>query len=203
MKDENENITQEEDTVIEEDFINEASDDVEFVEEDSEGSELSSAAKIKKLREDLKTANKERLEYLTGWQRAQADYVNLKKEGDERLSRGKELGREQLMDSLLPALDAFDMAIGNKEAWEKVDENWRNGIEFIHSRLISALEENKMGVIDIIGVPFDPNLHEAIENIPTDDTSLDHTVVSVVQKGYKIGERILRPARVKVYVVNQ
>lgn len=181
----------------------ETNDDFEFVEEDGEGAELSSVAKAKKLREDLKTANKERLEYLTGWQRAQADYVNLKKESDERLTRGKELGREQLMDSLLPALDAFDMAIGNKEAWQKVDENWRNGIEFIHSRLISALEENNMSVIDTIGAPFDPNLHEAIENIPTDDKSLDHTIAAVIQKGYKMGERILRPARVKVYVINQ
>lgn len=183
------------------DIGEELSDDVSFVEEDGEGAELSSSAKIKKLREELKTANKERLEYLTGWQRAQADYVNLKKESGESLIRGKEIGREQLLDSLLPALDSFDMAIGNKESWEKVDANWRNGIEYIYSRLLTALTENNVTVIDSVGAPFDPNLHEAIENIPTDDTGRDHTIESIIQKGYKMGDRILRPARVKVYTL--
>ena len=191
----------EEDKII--DIDQEPSDDVSFVEEDGEGAELSSVAKIKKLRDELKTVNKERLEYLTGWQRAQADYVNLKKESGESLIRGKEIGREQLLDSLLPALDSFDMAIGNKESWEKVDANWRNGIEYIYSRLLTALTENNVTVIDTVGAPFDPNLHEAIENIPTDDTALDHTIESIIQKGYKMSDRILRPARVKVYVLNQ
>ncbi len=187
----------EEDKII--DIDQEPSDDVSFVEEDGEGAELSSVVKIKKLRDELKTANKERLEYLTGWQRAQADYVNLKKESSESLIRGKEIGREQLLDSLLPALDSFDMAIGNKESWEKVDANWRNGIEYIYSRLLTALTENNVTVIDTVGAPFDPNFHEAIENISTDDATLDHTIESIIQKGYKMGDRILRPARVKVY----
>jgi molecular chaperone GrpE len=191
------------DEIIEEDAAEEMADDVEFIEEDSEGVELSTQAKLKKLREELKACQKERTEYLTGWQRSQADYINLKKEAEERLKRGKELGREQMMDSLLPALDAFDMAIGNKEAWEKVEPTWRQGIEYIYSRLVSALAENNMEVIDGIGVLFDPTLHEAIENIPTDDESLDHTIAAIIQKGYKMGERVLRPARVKVYVVNQ
>lgn len=194
-------MNDEEDKII--DIDQEPSDDVSFVEEDGEGAELSSVAKIKKLRDELKTVNKERLEYLTGWQRAQADYVNLKKESSESLIRGKEIGREQLLDSLLPALDSFDMAIGNKESWEKVDANWRNGIEYIYSRLLTALTENNVTVIDTVGAPFDPNLHEAIENIPTDDIALDHTIESIIQKGYKMSDRILRPARVKVYVLNQ
>ncbi len=188
------------DEIIEEDAAEEMADDVEFIEEDSEGVELSTQAKLKKLRGDLKDCQKERTEYLTGWQRSQADYINLKKEAEERLKRGKEIGREQMMDSLLPALDAFDMAIGNKEAWEKVEPTWRQGIEYIYSRLVSALAENNMEVIDAIGVPFNPALHEAIENIPTDDESLDHTIAGIIQKGYKMGDRVLRPARVKVYI---
>lgn len=188
------------DEIIEEDMAEEMADDVEFIEEDSEGVELTTAAKLKKLRGELKACQKERTEYLTGWQRSQADYINLKKEADERLKRGKEIGREQMMDSLLPALDAFDMAIGNKEAWEKVEPTWRQGIEYIYSRLISALADNNMEVIGDIGVPFDPTLHEAIENIPTDDESTDHTIAGIIQKGYKMGDRVLRPARVKVYI---
>src|SRR5574343_266958 len=102
MQDDQEKI---EDEIILEDAREQEADDVEFVEEDGEGSELSTVAKLKKVREQLKTAQQEKTEYLTGWQRAQADYVNLKKEADTALLRGKEVGREQLLDSLLPALD--------------------------------------------------------------------------------------------------
>lgn len=176
-------------------------DDVEFVEEDSEGVELSQTAKIKKLRLELKDAQKERTEYLTGWQRSQADYVNLKKEATESLSRGKELGREQLFDSLMPALDSFSMAMGNRDAWEKVEPTWRQGIEYIYNQLVSALAENGITVIDSLNVSFDPLLHESVETVYTDDQTKDHTIESVIQKGYKLGDKVLRPARVRVYTL--
>jgi molecular chaperone GrpE len=174
-------------------------EDVTFVESTEDGDALPTKDVVKKLREDLKQARKEKEEYLTGWQRAKADYVNLQKETDIKFARGKELGIEELADSLLPALDAFDMAMGNKEAWEKVDKNWRQGIEYIHSKFLQSLADNKVTVISKVGEKFDPMLHESIESIPTDAESKDHIVESIVQSGYKIGERVLRPARVKIW----
>ena len=163
--------------------------------------EVGTKDKLKKLREDLKKCSTERQEYLTGWQRAQADYVNLKKEMSVEFSRGKTVGSERLVESILPVLDSFDMAMGNAEAWNKVDENWRKGIEFIHSQFLNALMENNVIVIDKTGVPFNPLQHQAIENVETDDASKDHTIESIIQKGYVLGDRTIRPARVKVFIV--
>ena len=177
----------------------EPADDVVFEDMDEVGDEITLKTKLKKLRDELKQTQKERMEYLTGWQRSQADYVNLKKEADERLARGKEIGKENILFSILPVLDSFDMAMGNREAWERVDANWRKGIEYIHGSFITALTENNISAIDQVGVPFDPNLHQAVETIPTDDAAQDHMIESIIQKGYKMGDRVLRPARVKVY----
>ena len=174
-------------------------DDVVFEESTEDGDTLPTKDIVKKLREDLKKARAEKQEYLTGWQRAKADYVNLMKDADGRLARGKELGREELADSLLPVLDAFDMAMNNKEAWESVDKNWRMGIEYIYSKLIDALRENGINVIQDLDAKFDPMLHESIESIATLEESKDHTIAFIVQSGYKIGDRVLRPARVKIY----
>ncbi|MBP9821657.1 MAG: nucleotide exchange factor GrpE [Candidatus Pacebacteria bacterium] len=181
----------------------EPADDVVFEDMDEVGDELTLRAKLKKLRDELKQTQKERMEYLTGWQRSQADYVNLKKEADEKLARGKEIGKENILFSILPVLDSFDMAMGNKDAWEKVDANWRKGIEYIYSGFITALTENNISAIDQLAVPFDPNLHQAVETIPTDDAAQDHIIESIIQKGYKLDQKVLRPARVKVYSLNK
>lgn len=174
-------------------------DDVTFVDSTEDGDELPTKDIVKKLRADLKQARLEKEEYLTGWQRAKADYVNFKK--DEEIKR-KELRNYvtiSLVEDLLPALDSFDMAFSNKEAWEKVDANWRNGVEYIHQQLGRTLDAYGVTKIDKIGVTFDHNLHEAIETIDTDNQSLDHTVAFVNQSGYMMDDKVIRPARVRVY----
>ncbi len=175
-------------------------DDVVF-EETAEGeAETFSADKIKKLREDLKKANAEKIDYLTNWQKERADFINYKKGEDDRKKQTLDFAREQFVEELLPVLDGYDMAFSNKEAWEKVDKNWRMGVEYIHAQLLKVLSDN--GVSDISpkeGDSADSNLHDMIENVETDDSSKDHTVAIVMQKGYKLGSRVLRPARVKVF----
>lgn len=184
----------------EEDIKNEDNfEDLTFVESTDDGEALPTKDVVKKLREEIKTLRKEKEDYLTGWQRAKADYVNLQKEADVKFSRGKELGIEELADSLFPALDAFDMAMSNKEAWEAVDKNWRQGIEYIHSKFLQALADNSVTVIGKLGEKFDPNLHESIESVQTDDESKDHIIEKIIQAGYKIGERVIRPARVNIF----
>jgi molecular chaperone GrpE len=178
---------------------NEEFEDVTFVESTEDGGALPTKDVVKKLREDLKQARTEKEEYLTGWQRAKADYVNLQKELTEVRTSSVSLGKEKAIEAILPALDSFSMAMGNKDAWEKVDATWRTGVEYIYNQLLQGLADAGVASIGTVGEKFDPMLHEAIENIATDEESKDNTISSVIQKGYKIGERIIRPARVTVF----
>ncbi len=183
-----------------EDLPAEAGDDTELVEfEYNEDGEEDLKKTLKKLRADLKACQKEKTEYLTGWQRAKADYVNLDKELKSSAAKFMDLGKEGMIEDILPALESFDMAFANKEAWAKVDDNWRKGVEYIHSTLLSALENNGLSEISAAGVAFEPLLHQAVENVETDDKSKDHTIAKIIQKGYKLGDRVLRPAKVAVF----
>lgn len=174
-------------------------DDVEFIDSTEDGEVLPTKDVVKKLREEIKTLRKEKEEYLTGWQRAKADYVNLQKEHGDSHVRSSVLTKEKFMGSILPALDSFDMAFSNKESWEKVDKNWRMGVEYIYSQFTKGLEDAGVEKIDKVGVKFDPTLHESIEVVTTEDEGKDHTVERVIQTGYKIGHRIIRPAKVNIY----
>lgn len=173
-------------------------DVVEFVY--NEDGEEDLKATLKKLRKDVKEARKEKAEYLDGWQRAKADYQNYKNAEGERLLSYASNAKERLFESLLPALDSFDMAMSNKESWEKVDSNWRTGVEYIYNQFMTSLSDNGITTIDKVDVAFDPNLHQSIETTDTEDESKDHTIARIIQKGYRMGDRIIRPARVVVYI---
>ncbi len=154
---------------------------------------------LKKLRLDLKVAKKEKDEYLTGWQKERADFANYKKGEDDRLANYKESMRENILSNFLSIMDSFNMAFSNKEAWEKVDVGWRKGVEYIYSQMNGIFEEYGVKEIGKEGEAFDPSMHESIETVETDDKAKDHTIAKVIQKGYKMGERVMRPARVNVY----
>jgi len=154
---------------------------------------------FKKFREDLKVAKKEKEEYLTGWQKERAEFANYKKGEDDRKAMFSESMRERILTRFLTVMDSFNMAFANREAWEKVDENWRKGVEYIYGQMDTVFEEYGVKPIGDVGEKFDPNIHQSIELMPTDTKELDHTVSTVIQKGYKLGERVMRPARVNVY----
>ncbi len=173
--------------------------DLDFVESTEDGEALPTKDIVKKLREEMKVIRKEKEEYLTGWQRAKADYVNLQKELDIARVNISIITREKMTEKLLPALDSFEMAFSNKEHWETLDKEWRMGIQSIHSQLIKGLEDSGIEKIDQSEIPFDPSIHQSISVVETDDKSKDHTVEKVLQVGYKIGERVIRPAKVVIY----
>lgn len=155
--------------------------------------------KIKKLRDQLKDSQKKSAENMDGWQRALADYANLKKDSAEQVKELKGYVLESFIEELFPVLDSFDMAMKNKETWESVNENWRKGIEYIYIQLTSILSNNQVEVVGNVGEKFNPDLHVAIEEIETDDEKKDGTVSEVVQKGYKGMRGVIRPAKVKIY----
>jgi molecular chaperone GrpE len=154
---------------------------------------------LKKLRQDLKVARKEKEEYLTGWQKERADFANYKKSEDDRKANYSESLREHILTRFLTVADSFNMAFSNREAWEKVDPNWRTGVEYIYSQLNSVFEEYGVKEIGKEGENFDPNIHESIETVETDKKEDNHKIAKVIQKGYKIGDRVMRPARVNVF----
>jgi len=178
----------------------ETNDDSEVLEfEFNDDGEEDLKKTLKKFRANLKSCQKEKEEYLTGWQKERADFINYKKQEDERKAIFSEAMRERILMRFLTVLDSFDMAFANREAWEKVDENWRKGVEYIHAQMNTIFEEFGVKPIGAVGENFDPSIHQSIEVIATDKKENDHKVAEVTQRGYKLGERVIRPARVNIF----
>lgn len=159
--------------------------------------------RIKILRDKLKQVTREKQEYLDGWQRLKADYVNFKKREEESKGEFIKFAREGLIGDLLPVLESFHMAFSNKEAWEKVEPSWRQGVEYIHAQLEQTLEGHGLSKVDPTGAKFDPASHTAIGGVPTDDPKLDHVIAEVVQYGYLLSGKMIRSPRVKVYELSK
>ncbi len=166
--------------------------------DDSVVAEESMGETIKKLREKLKKAEAEKTEYLTDWQRAKADMVNARKREEDDKKSFIKFANEGLIEELIPVLASFDMAMGNKEAWEKADKNWRIGVEYIYSQLVKVLTDNGLKEINPINEKFDHAHHEATTYEPVTDEKLNHVILQVVQKGYSLNGKVLKAPIVKV-----
>jgi len=153
---------------------------------------------LKRLRDKLKKCQSERQEYLDGWQRSQADIANIKKRAVDEQGTSRDRITIGILEDILPVLDSFDMAFKDKEAWESAPEQWRKGIEYIHSQMVSFLHTHNVSIIDPLGKPFDHNEHHSVATIACEDDAQDGIVLELVRKGYKFKEMIFRPADVKV-----
>jgi len=166
--------------------------------DDSVIAEENMAEMIKKLRTKLKKSQADAQEYLTGWQRAKADFINARKRDEEERKEFIKFSNERLIESLVPVLESFDLAMSNKEAWERVDKNWRMGVEYIYSQLKKTLSEAGLEEINPVGLPFDPARDEAASYEPVADAKQDHVILQVIQKGYSLNNKPMRPPKVKV-----
>lgn len=171
--------------------------------DDSVVAEESAQETVKKLREKLKKAQAEAQENLTSLQRAKADFVNAKKRSDEELKEYRKFANEGLIEELLPVLESFQMAMGNKEAWEKADKNWRMGVEYIYSQLLGVLKGAGLEEIDPSGKDFDPLRDEAVSNEPVTDKALHNKVIRVIQRGYTLNGKAVRAPKVVVGEVKE
>ena len=172
-------------------------DDIVFI---SEESDISSdfETKIKKLKDRLRGCEKEKREYLDGWQRAKADFINARQEDEKARGKIMELAKEGMLLEILPVVDSFELAFANKKAWGEVSKGWRDGVEYIYSQLIKIIKENGLESIDPEGGVFDPLLHESVESALASKESEHEKIVEVLQRGYSLNGKILRPAKVKV-----
>ena len=148
------------------------------------------------MRAELRDAKKQRDEYLAGWQKAKADYINLKNESEESRNNLREHIRYDNVLDMLPVIDSFEMAMAG-EAWESVDANWRTGVEYIYQQLWKVLESYGVTEIAETDIPLDPAIHEPMGTEPVEAERNDH-VLAIVQKGYRMGEKVVRPAKVTI-----
>jgi molecular chaperone GrpE len=159
---------------------------------ESENSEQLSA-EIEELKRKLAETESKTAEYRDSWMRSQAEFQNYKK----RLERDNELTyismKGDIIKKVLPALDDLERALQNRRA----DDPWASGIELIARKLQNVLESEGIKKIEAEGMEFDPNFHEAISHEPADGVKSGF-VISVVQNGYMLGDRVIRPALVRV-----
>ena len=170
--------------------------DIELEPEDELGDVAAAKMKLRKLREELAQAKKERQEYLDGWQRCKADSINARKDAQAQAARSAELLREALVHDLIPALDSFDMASAS-EAWADVADGFRSGVEQVQNQLLDALKRHGIERFGRVGERFDHSMHEAVEE-RDDMPGARGEVARVLRHGYKSGSKILRPAQVIV-----
>jgi len=126
--------------------------------------------------------------------RAKAEAENARRRAEDEISKARKFAVEAFAESLLPVTDSLEAGLGHKDA---TPEQIREGAEATLRQLTAALERNKVIAINpAAGSKFDPHQHQAISVVPAEQEA--NTVVSVLQKGYTIAERVLRPALVTV-----
>lgn len=172
--------------------------DIQIDENIDENGDHNNNSLIKKLRQKIKELEEKNQEYLTGWQKERAESVNLRKRLEEEKKDFAKFAKEDIATEIIPVLDSFESAFKNKEAWEKVDKNWRVGVEYIHSQLVSVLSNHGVSVVNPIGDKFDPQRDDAVETLEVDKKEDDHKIVEVVSVGYKLQDKIIRAPKVKV-----
>jgi molecular chaperone GrpE len=156
--------------------------------DDSVVAEESAQESVKKLKEKLKVAEEKAKEYLDGWQRAQADFVNLRKRDEEAKVEFIKFAALSLVGELIPVLDSFNIALsrGHKD------------LEPLYNQLMGVLKANGLEESNPIGEIFDTKYHEAVGTVETKKAEDDHKILEVIQKGYILSGKIIRPAKVKI-----
>jgi len=159
-----------------------------------EGGEV--VSEVEQLEKAFEEAKSEAEEYLDGWRRAQAEFSNYKKRQRAEQAKVRELANANLLRKLLPVLDDFDRAISTMpEGVEKL--SWTQGLLMVKRKLEAILETEGVEPIEAEEASFDPYYHEAVthEEMPGYE---EGQIIGEVQKGYVLGDRVLRPALVRV-----
>lgn len=167
-------------------------EEIEIVADEEENNLPDLQKKIKKLKEELKKCEAERKEYLGGWQRAKADFINYRKDEQKRFIETMQFAAAGLILEILPVLDSFNLA-----SVRGLTSETEKGILLIRSQLEDVLK--KMGLEEItikLGEELNPEKHESVGEMESDLP--EGKIAEVIQKGYLFQNRVLRPARVKI-----
>jgi len=151
---------------------------------------------IEELKKKLEESEKLKQEYLAGWQRARADFLNYKKEELKRVGNLVKVATENLILELLPILDNFDIAEKNLSKEKREDPNIKGFLQ-IKKQILDFLKKQGVEEIKTVGEKLNLQFHEVVEEVDTDEVETGY-IIEEVQKGYEINGRVLRPAKVKV-----
>ena len=152
--------------------------------------------KVSELEKELEEAQAQAAEYLDGWQRTQAEFSNYKKRQEAEWAQVTTLASATLLRKLLPVMDNFERAIATLP--DNLRQlSWCEGVFLIKRELDAVFESEDVKPIETEGQMFDPHYHEAVthEEVPGYE---EGQIIGEVQRGYTLGERVLRPALVRV-----
>ena len=159
-------------------------------ETEEEAGEVRPEDKIAKMRDELSACRKDKQEYMDGWQRAKADYVNALKRFETDIKAAGLRGKVQAVETLLPAFDALERAKEHGEIPE--------GFLAIAKQLESAFATLGLEELGKVGEEFDPAYHEALGQDKVETAEEDDIITAILEKGWCVGETIIRPAKVRV-----
>lgn len=154
------------------------------------------AADVQSLQDELAEARRKADEYLDGWQRSRAEFANYKKRADRDAAQSYQTAAGNVSRRYLGIVDDLERAMKNRPT-QGDGAAWADGIELVYRKFIALLESEGIKPMNPLGEVFDPNLHEAVLS---DDSGQypSGQVTEVLQQGYILGERVLRPAMVRV-----
>jgi molecular chaperone GrpE len=148
------------------------------------------------IRQQLAEAEAKAAEYLDGWQRARAEFANYKRRNDQEKSDLMKIANAALIARMLPILDDFDRAFQTLPS-ELRSLTWIDGVFIVHRKLLATLEGEGLTFIGTEDRVFDPTIHEAVTHESSNEYE-EGQIIGEVQKGYKLGDRVLRPSLVRV-----
>lgn len=151
---------------------------------------------LQELQNRLAEAQAKSNEYLEGWQRSRAEFSNYKKRVEREQEQVYQMASGAILKKFLEIVDDLELALKNRPHQGEGAE-WATGIEMIYRKLLALLEAQGIERMNAEGQMFDPNLHEAITSEPSENHESGQ-VIEVLRAGYLIGDRVLRPAMVRV-----
>ncbi len=151
---------------------------------------------IEMLRVELDEARSSADEYLDGWQRARADFQNYKKRIERERKDVYQTAAGNILKRFLDVLDDMELALETRPQ-DGNGAEFANGIELIYQKLIATLEKEGVSLMDVDGQEFDPAFHEALSSEDSEEYE-SGKIIAVVKSGYVLGDRVLRPALVRV-----
>jgi molecular chaperone GrpE len=164
--------------------------------EEQELVDLMPVDEIENLREALEESQSKAQEYLDGWQRARADFANYKKRVEREQAQAHQNAAANIFKRFLDVLDDLDRALKNRPQ-EGDMAGWSAGIELVYRKFLSIIEAEGVTLMQSEGEFFDPNLHEAL-SMEENKQYESGQIIEVVKNGYMLGDRVLRPALVRV-----
>lgn len=156
--------------------------------DDSVLSEEHQGETIKKLKGKLKEAEDKAREYLDELQRSKADFVNMRKRDEDSKLEFLKFAKSDVVSELIPVLDSLNIALTHGE----------KSVDPIYKQFLKILKDHGLVESDPLGETFDPVYHEAIGVIKTDKDEEDHKILEVMQKGYILSGKVIRPAKVRI-----